>query len=200
MGQSLSLEDRIQNEVRNIKRHGRKMDREIMRIEREKNLLEKRIRKYATNGDIQMVKACSKEYVVFKKNIQSLSTMKCVMTNVQQKITMMKSVNDINNAILSMTNTLKVMNNTIGLSNINKIIMEFEQENGNAEVMGEMVEDVMGGDMDDEEEEEEIVSSVLDEIGITLMGSIQSAPTSNVLSNDTSIRNLEERIMKLPKY
>lgn len=158
-------------------------------MEREKKNLTYKLKTHAKNGNVDMVDALSTEYLVYKINIKKLTKLKGQMSNVKQKIQIMRSVHDINRAITSLTNTMKVMNEKMGISNINKMVMEYDMETTRMETSMEMYDDVLDDGID-EDERNEIVSSVLDEIGVELATTIKSAPS-------TTVPNQVEDILKV---
>lgn len=176
MGSSMSLEDRIAHDVKIIGRQSRALDREMMAMDREKNKLTYKLKKHAKDGNIDMVDALATEFMVYKVNIKKLTKIKGKMSNVKQKIQIMRSVGDINRAILTLTQTMKSMNEKMGISNINSMMMEYSIETNKMDTSMEMMDEAMEDEID-EDEREEIVNSVLDEIGVELSSSLKSAPT-----------------------
>ena len=195
MGMQLSIEDHIDRDVKLIRRQCRKLDREITRMDRENKNTTCKIRRYAIENNIEMVKALSREYILYKSNIVKLTRLKGQMSNIQQRIHMMKSTNEINRAIMSLTQTMKSMNSRMGLSNIQNMITEFEMETTKAESISEVLDDALTGDID-EEEEDELVDSVLDEIGISLANTLTSVP-KNSLTSGVVEQELESRFLNL---
>lgn len=195
MGVGISIEEQIRRDVQLLKRQGRRLDREIHRMTHENNTIILKIKNYAKKNNIEMVKALSKEYIIYKNNIVKLTRVKGQMSNIQQKMYLMKSTHEINRAIWSLTQTMKTMNQRMGLSNIQNIIMEFETETIKAESMAEVMDDALGGSVD-EDEEDELVESVLDEIGVSLANTLASAPslTHTVIENELESRFRELNI------
>lgn len=194
MGSSLSLEDQIARDVKIINRQTRALDRELIGMEREKKKLTYKLKTHAKNGNVDMVDALSTEYLVYKVNMKKLTKLKGQMSNVKQKIQIMRSVHDINKAIASLTNTMKVMNERMGISNISKMVMEYDIETTKMETNMEMYDDALDDGID-EDERMEIVNSVLDEIGVELASTIKSAPTAPVDSQVEDI--LKSRLQNL---
>jgi charged multivesicular body protein 2A len=178
MGSSMSLEERIAHDVKIIGRQTRALDREMMAMDREKKKLTYKLKKHAKDGNIDMVDALSTEFMVYKVNIKKLTKLKGKMSNVKQKIHLMRSVGDINRAILTLTQTMQAMNQKMGISNINSMMMEYSIETNKMETSMEMMDDAMEDDID-ENEREEIVNSVLDEIGVEMALSLKSVPSSD---------------------
>lgn len=142
---------------------------------REKKTVEYKIKTHAKNGDVDMVDALANEFLIYKVNIKKLTKLKGQMSNIKQKIQMMRSVKDINTAILSLTHTMKSMNSKMGIANIASMVMEYDMETNRMQTSMEMFDDVMEDDID-EDEREEIVNSVLAEIGVELASTMKDAP------------------------
>lgn len=195
MGSTQSIESQIDRDIKLLNRQSRKLDREINKMSRENVNITYRIKKYAEQGNIDMVKALSREYILYKNNILKLTRLKGQMSNIKQRIHMMKSHHEINRALVSLTNTMKAMNERMGLSNVTKIITEFEMETTKAESMSDVLDDAMTADID-EDEEDEIVESVLDEIGVTLANQLCKAPSDSITAS-TIERELETRFHQL---
>ena len=93
----------------------------------------------------------------------------------------------------AMTSTAKAMhkmNKAIDVPAINKMMQEFEKENAKTEIMqeimGDTIDDALGGE-ENEEEEEAVVNQVLDEIGISFGEDLPSAaPTGAVGVSEAS--------------
>lgn len=195
MGAQPSIESQIDKDIRLLRRQGRKLEREINRMTRENTNITYRIKKYANENNIEMVKALSREYIIYKNNIVKLTKLKGQMSNIQQRIHMMKSHHEINKALLSLTNTMKSMNRRMGLVNIQNIITEFEMETTKAESISEVLDDALTGDVD-EDEEDELVESVLDEIGISLAEQLVNAPANTITPSHIEME-LESRYRHL---
>lgn len=195
MGAGQSVESQIERDIRLLNRQGRKLDREINKMTRENVNITYKIKRYAGENNIEMVRALSREYLIYKSNIVKLTKLKGQMSNIKQRIHMMKSHHEINRALVSLTNTMKALNARMGLTNVQKIITEFEMETTKAESMTEIMDDALTGDVD-EDEEDELVESVLDEIGVSLANDLTRAPAGSLKPSDIE-RRLEERFREL---
>lgn len=195
MGSGQSVESQIDRDIKLLNRQGRKLDREINRMTRENVNITYRIKKHASENNIEMVRALSREYLIYKNNIVKLTRLKGQMSNIKQRIHMMKSHHEINRALLSLTQTMKALNERMGLTNVQKIITEFEMETTKAESMSDVLEDALNGDID-EDEEDEIVESVLDEIGVSLANDLAKAPSDSITPAVIE-KELEERFKQL---
>jgi charged multivesicular body protein 2A len=195
MGMEISIEQHIDKDIKLLRRQSRKLDREITRMVRENKNTTYKIKRYATENNIEMVKALSREYIIYKNNIIKLTRLNGQMSNIQQRVHMMKSTHEINRAIISLTKTMKSMNSRMGLSNIQSMITEFEMETTKTESISEVLDDALSGDID-EDEEDELVDSVLDEIGISLANTLTSAPSGSITPGIIE-QELESRFLQL---
>jgi charged multivesicular body protein 2A len=195
MGNTVPIETQVQRDVKLLNRQERKLDREIVKMERKNVGNIHAIKKYATDGNMEMVKALSREYMTYKKNTIKLTRLRGQMSNIKQRIQMNMTSHEINKAIVSLTNTMKTMNKSMGMENIQNMIMEFDMESARADAITEVLDDALNQDAD-EDEEDELVSSVLDEIGVQMSTALASAPTGS-LTNDRVERELEMRFQQL---
>lgn len=122
MGAYQSIESQIDRDIKLLSRQGRKLDREINRMTRENKNITFRIKKYAIDNNVEMVRALSREYLIYKNNILKLTRLKGQMSNIKQRIHMMKSHTEINSALVTLTQTMKSLNQRMGLTNVQKII------------------------------------------------------------------------------
>jgi charged multivesicular body protein 2A len=100
------------------------------------------------------------------------------------KLQTVKSHHAMASAMTSTAKAMHKMNKAIDVPAINKMMQDFEKENAKTEIMqeimGDTIDDALGGD-ENEEEEEAIVNQVLDEIGISFGEDLPStAPTGAV--------------------
>ena len=100
------------------------------------------------------------------------------------KLQTVKSHHAMSEAMTSTAKAMHKMNKAIDVPAINKMMQEFEKENAKTEIMqeimGDTIDDALGGE-ENEEEEEAVVNQVLDEIGISFGEDLPSAaPTGAV--------------------
>lgn len=175
-------------------RHERVIARDLARMNRQKKEIEFQLKAYAKRGELDMVNDMATQFMVSKINIKKLSKLKSHTSNVKQKIQMMRSVNEINKALQTLTATMRTMNERVGASSLGSIIRDYDRELAKTETSVEMLDDAMSDEID-EDEQREIVSSVLEEIGVELGASMGSVPVSN---NDSEVeRILENRLKSL---
>jgi len=193
MGAELSIEQRVKREVALLRRQDRGLTREIARMEREKQVLVLKLKRFAGEGRMELVQSISVQYIASKQNIGHLYKIQGQMANVTQRVQIMKSTEEINRAILGLTSTMKFINQTMGSTNVMQMISQFESEVSRQEMLGETLDDMLSGQVD-EVEQKELVNSVLDEIGVTLGSQLREAPNGQV---GTIQNDLEQRFSRL---
>lgn len=178
MGTGLSVEQQIEINTKLINRQDRALKREILTITRDKQKLTDSIKLNAKNGNHELMNLQANQFLIYKNNILKLEKLRIQMSTVKQKIQMMKSTNDINKVITSLTNTMKQMNQTMNLPNINKLIMEYDFQQSKQDIIMGQFDDALEEEDVDVEEQENIVNMVFDEIGITLSNNLARPPQS----------------------
>ena len=194
MGSGLSLQDRIKEDVKMMDRHCRVIKRDIVRMEREQKELSYKLKAKAKKGEMGQLNVLATRYHLYRVNIQKMMKLENHIENVKQRISMMGSIAQINEALVTLTTTMKAVNVKIGASSLNGIIMEYEKELTKVETNMERYDDVFRDDVD-EDEQEDIVNSVLAEIGVELDQSLLTAPGHGVgLSTKESESDMEKML------
>lgn len=171
MGQGISLRDTIREEKRRIRRHERALDREVSRLQKERDVLTYKIRAQAkAGGDRAMLEALSSEYLISKRNSVRLMQTKMQTSALVQKLDMMTSRAEITRAVQGLTIAIKRMNDQLRSSDIGRIIGDFHEATMENEVHGQEMEVALGDDDEiDPEERDQIVEQVLEELGVETM-------------------------------
>lgn len=195
MGSGLSLEDRIKHDVRLMDRHCRVIKRDITRMEREQKELSYKLKAKAKKGEMDQVSVMASRYMIYKINIKKMMKLENHIENVKQRISMMGSISQINEALQTLTVTMKAINTKMGISSLNGIIRDYEKELTKIETNMERFDDVFKDDID-EDEQEDIVNSVLTEIGVELDESLKNAPTSTTTGSSSDMEKLLEEKLK----
>ena len=213
----MSLSEQLRNNKRVIQRAIREMDRERAALEREKQKLERDIKKLAAQNETAAVRVMAKDLVRTRQYISKFYVMRSNLQSLSLQMQTMKTSHDMGVAMGKMTKAMKRMNKKMNATTINKIVREFEVENEKAQLTEEMMGDAISEAFDDgetEEEEEKIVQQVLDEIGVTMMGNVEKAPETAIMtsapvaekqavaagggaSEDAAVSDLEARLNNL---
>jgi charged multivesicular body protein 2A len=197
MGAGLSLDKQIKNDVKMMDRHERIIERDVTRMTREQQTVTIRLKAYAKRGDTDMVNEMANQYAVYRMNIKKLSKLKSHTSNVKQQIQMMRSIQEINRALSTLTTTMKQINSTTGVASLGSIIREYDREIARTETNVEMLDEAMTDDNIDEDEQRELVNSVLDEIGVEIDASMMSAPFKTSDADSEVEKILEHRLKSL---
>ena len=179
-------------------RHCRVIKRDIVKMEREQKDLSYKLKAKAKKGEIGQLRVLATRYHLYNVNIKKMLKLENHIENVKQRISMMGSVAQINEALKTLTTTMKAINIKIGASSLNGIIRDYEKELTKVETNMERFDDVFKDDVD-EDEQEDIVNSVLAEIGVELDQSLMTAPKPtdpNVSSSSSDMEKLLEQKLK----
>lgn len=207
MGNKLSVADQIKANKRMINKAIRDMDRERMQLEREEKKLEADIRRLAQKGQMGAVRVAAKDLVRTRQHVQKFHQMSSQLKGLNLKMTTMKTSHEITTAMGKMAKAMKQMNKQMNIPQMQKMMMEFERQEGMMEMTMDMADDVIDNALanGDEENEDEIVQKILDEIGVDMSQNLKEAPTKQVgtataaeeaeANNDVS--DLEARLQNL---
>ncbi|KAI9291893.1 hypothetical protein K502DRAFT_110059 [Neoconidiobolus thromboides FSU 785] len=175
-GRRKSPSEILRQHQRSLNKAQRELDRERTKMEQQEKKLINDIKKSAKNSQMGACKIMAKDLVRTRKQIQKFYQMRTQLQAVSLKIQTLNSTQQMSEAMKGATKAMKMMNGSLNLPGIQKIMMEFERENEVMDMKEEMMNDVMDDIMDEENDEEEetdlIVSQVLDEIGINLDQSV----------------------------
>ena len=95
----------------------------------------------------------------------------------------MQSTAAMGDAMKGAARAMYMMNRTMNIPQLQKIMMRFEREGEMMELKQEVMEDTIDGVMEqegDEEAQDEVLNQVLDEIGINLSADLGDAPKQGV--------------------
>jgi len=184
LGRDKPLKEVLRENKRMINRAIRELDREKTGLEREEKRLTIEIKKAAKEGQMGAVKIMAKDLVRTRQYVTRFIEMRSHLQGCALKLQTVKSHHAMAEAMTSTAKAMHKMNKAIDVPAINKMMQEFEKENAKTEIMqeimGDTIDDALGGE-ENEEEEEAIVNQVLDEIGISFGEELpSSAPTTSV--------------------
>mmetsp|Transcript_19646 Transcript_19646/g.21949 ORF Transcript_19646/g.21949 Transcript_19646/m.21949 type:complete len:233 (-) Transcript_19646:211-909(-) len=184
LGKEKPLKEVLRENKRMITRAIRELDREKTALEREEKSLMIQIKKAAKDGQMGAVKIMAKDLIRTRQYITKFIEMRSHLQGCALKLQTVKSHHAMAEAMKSTASAMHKMNKAIDVPAINKMMSEFEKENAKTEIMqeimGDTIDDALGGE-ENEEEEEAIVNQVLDEIGITFGEELpNAAPTNSV--------------------
>ncbi|KAI8060277.1 charged multivesicular body protein 2a [Gongronella butleri] len=170
----------LRQHQRSINKASRELDRESSRLEREEKKLVSDIKRAAKENQMTACKVMAKDLVRTRRYIQKFQQMKAQLQAVGLRIQTLRSSQQMADAMRGATRAMGAMNRQMNLPQIQKIMMEFEQQSEMMDMKDDMIADTIDDVMeeeDDEEESEEIVNKVLDDIGISLNQQLMETPT-----------------------
>lgn len=182
-----SLSVRLRAERRGLAMKQRRLETERLQMNRRKSQLGVRIRKHAEAGEMRIVNMLALEYAKVNDHIVKLAEMGSKLTALSIHVEMMRSNQDMTEALAGLVYTMQQLNATVSITGMQQIIREYEKQNQVLEFTQEICDEALHtDDIDVENERDEIVSRVLDEIGIDVDSSLEDAPK---LQNGKQTRN-----------
>ncbi|PWN35146.1 Snf7-domain-containing protein [Meira miltonrushii] len=128
----------------------------------------------------------AKDLVRTRRHIQKFYQMRTQLQAVSLRIQTLRSNQQMAEAMKGATRAMGMMNRTMNLPAVSKIMREFERESASMDMKEEMMGDAIDEAMDDEadgigeeEEGDAILKEVLDEIGVGLNQQLGETPTTN---------------------
>ncbi|CAH8495382.1 unnamed protein product [Heterobilharzia americana] len=114
------------------------------------------------------------------------------LTALSMKVQTIKSTATMANAMKQVALTMRRMNASMQLPQIQRIMMEFEKQTEMMEMKEEMMADVIDdaiGEEDETEDSENIVNKVLEELGIDLNAQLSDLPTAKDTVGSGAVAN-----------
>ncbi|CED83882.1 vacuolar sorting protein did4 [Phaffia rhodozyma] len=183
-GKSLTPAERLRQHQRALQKAQRELDRERGKLENEEKKIMSEIKRTAKLGQMNACKIMAKDLVRTRRYIQKFYAMKTQLQAVSLRIQTLRSNQQMGEAMKGATRAMGMMNRSMNLPQIQKIMMDFEKESATMdmkeEIMSDAVDDAMDAEGEEEEEEEgdRILKEVLDEIGVSLGQQLGDAPSS----------------------
>ena len=197
-----AVKEVIKDNQRTIKRAIRELDRQIKTMgDYEKHLI-RDIRKTARENRESTVKVMISDLVRSRGFANRYTLTKAQLNALSLRMQSMKSNETITTAMRDMTKILTSVNKQSSISELQKVINDFQSENVKSEfqqeVMNEGIDDVMA-DHDDENEKETIYNQIMDELGLKFGDEVPQAPISQINANGSQSEESEliERINNL---
>jgi charged multivesicular body protein 2A len=185
----------LRQHQRALNKAQRELDRERIKLESQEKKLIADIKKSAKANQMNATRVMAKDLVRTRRYVQKFYQMKTQLQAVSLRIQTLSSNHQMGQAMKGATQAMTSMNRQMNLPQIQRIMMEFEQESEimdmKEEMMTDAIDDVME-DEADEEESEEIVNRVLDEIGISLNEQLASTPSGLKQANSASLEKVAQ--------
>ena len=197
-----AVKEVIKDNQRTIKRAIRELDRQIKTMGDYEKRLIRDIRKTARENRESTVKVMISDLVRSRGFANRYTLTKAQLNALSLRMQSMKSNETITTAMRDMTKILTSVNKQSSISELQKVIHDFQSENVKSEfqqeVMNEGIDDVMA-DHDDENEKETIYNQIMDELGLMFGDQVPQAPISQINANGSQSEESEliERINNL---
>ncbi|EOD07074.1 vacuolar protein sorting protein 24 [Emiliania huxleyi CCMP1516] len=165
-----------------MRSESRKLDRQILKIQREEEKIKRSVKEAAKRGDTASCKTYAKEIVRSRKAVTRLHTSKAQMNSVVMQMQNQMSQAKVMGTLTKSADIMKAMNKLVKVEGISETMRNMEQEMTKAGLLEEMMDDAMETfeDEDDEEAADEEVSKVLSEIATQQTGGMAAAPKQAV--------------------
>jgi charged multivesicular body protein 2A len=203
-GQRKTFKEIVREQKRMVDKSIRELEREKAGLEKQEQKLIQDIKKAAKNEQMKAVQIMAKDLVRIRKNQTKFVNMVAQLRAVSLQMTEMKSTIALQESMRSATRAMMAMNRRLNLPALQKIMMEFQKQSEQMEMKQEVMSDAVEDALDDEEDEEEqeaVVSSVLDEIGISFNQDLADAPSKKKQQEEEDVQDkeLEARLANLKR-
>ncbi|KAK0551087.1 ESCRT-III subunit protein did4 [Tilletia horrida] len=198
-GRAKTPAERLRQHQRSLQKAVRELDRERSKLEQQDKKLIMDIKKAARDGQMGACKVMARDLVRTRRHVQKFVQMRTQLQAVSLRIQTLRSNQQMAEAMRGATRAMGMMNRSMNLPQIQRIMRDFERETQTMDMKEEMMGDAVDEAMDDEadgigeeEEGDAILSQVLDEIGVSLGQQLTDAPTG--IAAPSALANPSERI------
>ncbi|GAQ83414.1 vacuolar protein sorting-associated protein [Klebsormidium nitens] len=173
----------VRESKREMQHAGRGLDREVAALQLEEKKLVAEIKKTAATGNKAATKVLARQLIRLRGQVTKLQSSKAQLRGVQTHTQAMVANSAVAGAMKGATDVMTSMNKLMDPAQQRKTIMEFQKQNAQMDMAGEMVsdsiDDALDGD-DLEEETDDLTNQVLDEIGVDTAAQLASAPKTRI--------------------
>ncbi|KAL9932221.1 hypothetical protein V8E36_008993 [Tilletia maclaganii] len=198
-GRAKTPAERLRQHHRSLQKAMRELDRERTKLEQQDKKLIMDIKKAARDGQMGACKVMARDLVRTRRHVQKFVQLRTQLQAVTLRIQTLRSNQQMAEAMRGATRAMGMMNRSMNLPAIQRIMREFERETATMDMKEEMMGDAVDEAMDDEadgigeeEEGDAILGQVLDEIGVSLGQQLTDAPTG--LAVPSTLANPSQRI------
>ncbi|CAL8109096.1 unnamed protein product [Orchesella dallaii] len=166
---------------RALRKVGRDLDREKLKLEQEEKKLVLEIKKAANEGNKEVCAILAKQLVQMRKAKTRAYAAKGKIQTVGTTAKVMQANTKMAEVMGETTKAMGQMNKVLNPAKINKTMQDFAKETAKMEMTDEMINDTLDDlltESGDEEESDNIVTQILDEIGIEISGKVAEAPSA----------------------
>uniref|UniRef100_A0A7S3VUW6 Uncharacterized protein n=1 Tax=Strombidinopsis acuminata TaxID=141414 RepID=A0A7S3VUW6_9SPIT len=181
-----------------MRSEARKLDRQILRINREEEKIKRSIKDAAKRGDTSSCKTYAREIVRSRKAVTRLHTTKAQMNSVVMQMQNQLSQQKLMGTLSKSSDIMKAMNRLVKVEGISETMQTMQREMCKAGVIEEMVDNAFEAlnDEDDEAEADAQVSQVLAELAAQQTGGMAAAPRRQVAQAAAEQEEEEEEDME----
>lgn len=190
---------------RKLDRACRELDRERMKMEQQERRVKIEIKKVAKLQQIDAARILAKDLVRVRTHISKMYQMRTQLQSISMQMSAMRTQEAMAGAMGDVTQMMTKMNRSMNLPALQKVMMQFEMEQGKMEMKSELIDDALdemtGAEQTDEAER--ILQEVMTEAGMSDILRIggSAAPTSGVPTTlDSEMKNdaeIEKRLNNL---
>ncbi|CAD6977683.1 unnamed protein product, partial [Tilletia controversa] len=198
-GRAKTPAERLREHQRSLQKAVRELDRERSKLEQQDKKLIMDIKKAARDGQMGACKVMARDLVRTRRHVQKFVQMRTQLQAVSLRIQTLRSNQQMAEAMRGATRAMGMMNRSMNLPAIQRIMRDFERETQTMdmkeEMMGDAVDEAMDEDADgigEEEEGDAILGQVLDEIGVSLGQQLTDAPTG--IAAPSALANPSQRV------
>lgn len=185
MGQYYSTKGLVDRSTAEINSKLRKIDRDIMVYEREKDALRVDMEKYAREKNLPMLKSTARNFMNYERFIGKLTKVKGDMTANRLNMRLMYSRHEMTEAMSTMTDSMEAMNGAMDPARVGELMAAYETQRMTSEMTSDMMDQALGDEDYDEEAETELITNVLEQAGVPiekdLLESLGAVPSVSAL-------------------
>nr|XP_031857364.1 uncharacterized protein CI109_007228 [Kwoniella shandongensis]KAA5524436.1 hypothetical protein CI109_007228 [Kwoniella shandongensis] len=209
-GRSMTPAERLRQHQRSLQKAQRELDREKAKLEAQEKKTMAEIKRNAKAGNMNACKIMAKDLVRTRRYVQKFTQMRVQLQAVSLRMQTLRSNEQMAQAMKGATREFEsssvlwlpslfitfIYDITVEslahfISQIQKIMNDFERESSTMDMKEEMMSDAVDDAMEGEDEGEgedvesdKILNEVLEEIGMSMNDSLASAPTANPMANE----------------
>ncbi|VVC35417.1 Snf7 family [Cinara cedri] len=179
-GCRMTPNEMLRKNQRALNRALRDLDNENMRMKQQEKKIIMDIKKMAKDGKMESVKIMARDLVRTRHYQKKFMMMKANVQAVSLKIQILKSQNEMGQAMKGVTKVIHNMNRQLNLPQIQRILQDFEKQSEIMDMKEEVLNDAIDDAMEDEGDEgetDQIVIQVLDELGLQLTDQLSGLPS-----------------------
>lgn len=192
----------------NLRKEGRKLDRQIRTIKMEEAKVQRSIKDAAKKGQKDVCTILAKEIIQSRKAVNKLYSAKAQLNSVDMQMKNQLATLRIAGTLEQSTQVMAAMQNLVKIPEIQATMMEMSREMTKAGIIEEMLEDTFESMEDQEELEDaaqeevdkilfEVTSGVLGQAGPVAAGTLPTKDTAEAVSDDEEIDDMQSRLEAL---